>query len=381
MISGWDEVRARRLDRSSLVGRAGTDELVGVARAVCGVQAQVQGSAELQLAARVDGLTQSDVRDALWERRALVKTWTVRGTLHVHPAEEAPLWFAARRAVVGGSEAELPAWRDPDGVIHPPLSRDDVTAVREAVRDALDGRCLLRDELIQEVAKHLGPAVRGRLLSGFAFFFHEICQGPPRGGNVTFVRPDQWLEDWREVDEQEALAQVCKRFVTTYGPTRATDFRGWFAGGAFTAADAQSLFDSLGPELEAVDIDGRTRYVLAGDTSVPDPASSVRMLPEYDAYVMGFREREQLVPEAVKEQIRQHGRGRFEGAAAVPLLLIDGVGAGIWTRKKRGTRIDLHVQLARNLSRAQRNELDHEVERIGAFLGLDPALTVERARS
>jgi winged helix DNA-binding protein len=92
---GWDEVRARRLARSSLGTPAAAGELVAVAGALCGVHAQVQASAEVQVAARLDGVVQADVREALWERRALVKAWTVRGTLHVHPAEELPLWLAA----------------------------------------------------------------------------------------------------------------------------------------------------------------------------------------------------------------------------------------------------------------------------------------------
>lgn len=84
----WDEVRSRRLARSHLVERAPADRLVEVVRDVCGIHAQVMGSAELQLAARVEGIGQADVREALWERRELVKTWTLRGTLHIHPADE-----------------------------------------------------------------------------------------------------------------------------------------------------------------------------------------------------------------------------------------------------------------------------------------------------
>ena len=99
----WDEVRARRLARSSLVDRAGADRLIEIARELGGVHAQVQASAELQLAVRVDGITQADVRDTLWERRTLVKAWTLRGTLHLHPADEVPLWYAAKRAAVGSS--------------------------------------------------------------------------------------------------------------------------------------------------------------------------------------------------------------------------------------------------------------------------------------
>lgn len=50
-------MRSRRLERSYLAARAGVAELVTVAHDLCGVHAQVQSSAELQLAVRVDGLT------------------------------------------------------------------------------------------------------------------------------------------------------------------------------------------------------------------------------------------------------------------------------------------------------------------------------------
>ena len=61
-----------RLARSHLVERAPADRLVAVVRDTCGIHAQVMGSAELQLAARVDGITRADVGAALWERRELV---------------------------------------------------------------------------------------------------------------------------------------------------------------------------------------------------------------------------------------------------------------------------------------------------------------------
>jgi len=217
MVSAsWDEVRARRLERCSLIERARADQLVRVVRDLGGVHAQVQASAELQLAVRVDEITQADVREALWERRVLVKAWTRRGTLHLHPAGELALWYAARRALVDASaddHLELEAWRDPAGVLHAALGRDDVEAIRAAVWDALDGRCLLRDELAEEVVKRVGPGPRQRLLSGFAFFLDELCQGPPQGAKVTFVRPDQWVDGWQEVREQDALVEVCRRFL------------------------------------------------------------------------------------------------------------------------------------------------------------------------
>jgi hypothetical protein len=376
----WDEVRARRLARSCLTDRAPAERLVDVARDLGGVHAQVQASAELQLAMRVDGIGQNDVKEALWERRLLVKGWTLRGTLHLHPAAELPLWHAARRAVVAApadDPGELAPWRDPDGVLHPEVGRDEVKAIRAAVWEALDGRCLLREELAKEVVRRVGPRHEERLRSGFAFFLAELCQGPPQGAKVTFARPDQWIDGWREVEEKPALAEVARRYLHTYGPARPTDFREWFSSRAFSAGEAQSLFDSLAGELEEIEVEGHRAYVTAGDTAFPTIKPSLLLLPEYDVYVMGFRERAHLIPEVVREQIAAHGRGRYEGPAGVRLVIVDGVAAGLWARKKRGKRIELRVIPAVKLTRPQRAELDAEAERIGAFTGLEPVLLGE----
>ena len=374
----WVEVRARRVARSSLAHAVGADRLVGVAHDVGGVHAQVQASAELQLAVRVDGITQADVRDALWERRALVKAWTLRGTLHLHPANELALWFAARRAVARASSLDVEAleeWRDPAGVLHPRLGADDANAIRAAVWDALDGRCLLREEIAEDVVKHVGPGPRQRLLSGFGFFLDELCQGPPQGTKVTFVRPDQWIDGWQEVDEQGALLEVCRQYLRTYGPARPGDFREWFGGRAFKPAHVTAVFDSLRNELEEIDVEGHRAYVLAGDTVFPSLEPRLRLLPEYDVYIMGFREREHLVPKAVREQLAAHPRGRYEGPAGVRFVIVDGVPAGLWERKKRSKRIDLQIAPTRRLTKAQCAELDAETERIGTFLGLEPVVT------
>jgi hypothetical protein len=372
---GWDEVRARRLARSSLSERSSSDRLVEVVGNLCGVHAQVQASAELQLANRVDGVTQDDVRAALWDERTLVKAWTVRGTLHLHPAGELALWLAARRAVLGPTQQGLPGWRDPAGATHPALDPSEVEAVRAAVWDALDGRCLRRDELVDEVVQRVGPAPRERLRSGFAFFLDELCQGPPQGSRITLARPDQWIAGWQPVDDEpEALREVCRRFLRTYGPARPSDFREWTGSSAFKVADAAALFDELG--LDEVDVDGRRCFVLAGDTSFPELTSTVRLLPEYDVYVMGFRERDELVPAPVRELIASHGRGRYEGPAGTRLVVVDGIAAGLWDRRKRGKRIELDVRLALRLPKPGTAALQREAERLGSFLGLEPVLRV-----
>lgn len=350
-------MRARRLARSALTQRSRA--LVDVARQAGGIHAQVQASAELQLASRVDGVTQQDVRDALWRDRTLVKAWTLRGTLHLHPAEELPLWLAAR-----ARREELDEWRDPAGVLHAAVGADEVRELRAAVWAAFSGEPLLRDELVERVVRSVGKRHQGRLRSGFAFFTDELCQGPPQGNRITLVRPDQWLGKWKPVGRTKAVREILRRFLYAYGPARPADFRAWFG--------ADVPFDSVG--VDEVDVEGHRAFVLAGDTDFPEPGEkSVRLLPEYDVYVMGFREREHLVPERVREQVASHGRGRYEGPAGVRFLLVDGVAAGLWERKKSAKRLEVAVAAAGRVNRAA---LKLEVERFGAFLGVEPVLTV-----
>ena len=356
----WEQVRARRLARSYLTERS--SNLVEVMRRVGGIHAQVQASAELQLAARVDGVTQQDVRDALWRDRKLVKAWTLRGTLHLHPADELALWLSARRAL-STERTELEAWTDPNGLQHPAVTAKELAALQAAVWHAFDGGPLLREELAAKVVHSVGKKHAGRLRSGFAFFTDQLVQGPPQGNKITLARPDQWLERWETVDARTALREVLRRYLWAYGPARPADVREWFGDVSFDVLD-----------VEGVDVEGHHAYVLAGDTDFPDLQKSVRLLPEYDVYVMGFREREHLVPERVREQVAAHGRGRYEGPAGVRFLLVDGVTAGLWQRKKLAKRIELTVTPARRFRRA---ELEREVERYATFLGVEPVLRIE----
>ena len=150
----WDEVRASRVSRSHLAERAPAAQLVEVVRGVCGIHAQVMGSAELQLAARVERIAQADVREALWTRRELAKTWTTRGTLYIHPADELALWTAARRAVEQPGRVDLVP----------------------AIGDTLRGRPpLTREQLADGVLERMPSAPRDELVSGWGFHVSDAA--------------------------------------------------------------------------------------------------------------------------------------------------------------------------------------------------------------
>src|SRR5918997_5926377 len=150
----WPEVLAWRLTRQHLDRRAPRGEALEVVSHVCGLHAQVMSSAELTLWARVDDLEPDAVQKALWEERSLVKTWAMRGTLHLLPAAELPIW-------VGAQGVLKPRYHAPSWLRYFGLTREEAEALIAAIPEALDRRMLTRAELAQEVGRLVGSEELG----------------------------------------------------------------------------------------------------------------------------------------------------------------------------------------------------------------------------
>lgn len=368
----WNVARARRLVRSHLVTPARRSRLIEVVRAVCGLQAQLLSAAELALSARVIGITKETVRDALWVKRTLVRAWTVRGTIHVIPADDLPLYMAAL-----GTRRY---WESEEWLARQELTAKDAAAIFETVIGAVGDTGSTRAEIADAVVGRLGKKFRRQIASMWgdllapAMYMGKLCFGPTVGPNVTFVRADRWIGKWPRVDPEEAWRELARRFLRAYGPTPLEGVGRWFG---LDPAAALALLRSLGDEATALNIDGRDAWILATDRAVPrGRAPSARLLAQYDCYVIGSHPRETVIAEPARMLIRSYKRGRFEGAVGVPVLLLDGIVSGVWDRRERGGRIELTVQPAVELSSTQRRGVAAEAVRIGRFLGREAVLSL-----
>ena len=92
----WYQVHAWRMTQHGLSPRFSSQDVVGAVTRTAGIQAQVMSAAELALCTRVEGFAPHDVQSAIFQDRTLVKTWAMRGTLHLLSARELPLYVAAR---------------------------------------------------------------------------------------------------------------------------------------------------------------------------------------------------------------------------------------------------------------------------------------------
>ena len=224
---GWAQVIAWRAARHHLVERAPAKAMLEVVADIAGLHAQVMSSAELTLATRVDDLAPDAVRHALWEERSLVKTWAMRGTLHLLPAAELPMWQAAlstRRLWESG------AWQRGFGVTLAELER-----LNQAVAQALDGQLLTREELAARVGELTGsPALGDKLRESWGALLKPaaalglLCFAPSKGQQVRFTSPGSWLGGWAARDPEEAMDEVTRRFLAASGPVTREDFARWW---------------------------------------------------------------------------------------------------------------------------------------------------------
>ena len=361
----WEQVAAWRMQAQGLVERAPASAWLSVVERVCGLHAQVMSSAELTLHARVDGLPPDAVSSALWSDRSLVKTWAMRGTLHLLPSEEYPLW----RAALGQFEHyRRDGWLRGWGV-----TREEMETLIDGVAVALDGDPLTREALGAEIERvtgsaHIGEIVRGSWGSMLkpAAYEGKLCFGPSEGQKVTFTRPDAWLSvPDTPRDSESALREVTRRFLAANGPATRGDYARWWG---VTPAKAGRRILDLGDESESVEVDGEPRFMLAGasaETAACAPAGVVRLVPAFDQYVVGATlHAGSLLP---SEDLRARVY-RAQGWLS-PVLLVDGRMEGLWRFERKGRRIAIAIEPFRPQGAEVRAAAEAEAERIASFLG------------
>ncbi|MFC9128921.1 winged helix DNA-binding domain-containing protein [Streptomyces sp. NPDC057099] len=368
----WDAASARRAERQFLARPAGSGTPVAeVVGAMAGAHAQVLSAAEVSVGVRTAGLTRADVRTALWDDRSLIKTYGPRGTVHLLPARELPLWSAALTAVPTGPSPFPPDVR---------LTEEQAGQIVTAIGDALDGRYLTLDELTEEIVARTGPWAGDRVMPAFqdlwprwrqvmhrAGWAGTLCFGPNRGRKATYTRPP------RAESVPDALGTFVRRYLHAYGPATPRHFAKWLAA---PPGWATTLFGELAAagRIEEVDFEGTPAWVAAGDTDFPDgPARGVRLLPYFDAYVIAGQPRERLFPgEAYRRALAGGQAGNY------PVLLVDGVAAGVWHQRRRGRRTTVTVEPLVRLTARQERELGEQAERVGEVLEATAELVVGR---
>jgi hypothetical protein len=314
---------------------------------------------------RLEKAQRTDIRAALWEEHSLVKTYGPRGTVHLLAAQDLPLWSGALSATSAGQDPKI---------TNKLLASEQAEAVIEAIALILEDAELTVDELTEALVERLGPWAgepvmpaftemwpRWRAVQGTAAVRGRMCFAPNRGRKVTYTNPRRWLPGFQPAGEKTALSWLVRSYLYAYGPATPQQFAQWLA---MPGTWANSLFASLSSQLEQVEVEGNLAWVAAGDIhTAPNPPQSVRLLPYFDAYIVGCHPRERLYPGEAATRAIPSGQ-----AGVLPVLLIDGRVAGVWNQRRSGRTIGITVEAFGELSAAQRGEIDIQVQRIGEIL-------------
>src|SRR3989441_3060639 len=253
------QVSSSRLHRHNLALRVRRGRLAGVVGDVCGVKAQVTAMARIALWARLRELTFDDVEQALVRKRTIVKTWSMRGALHLLASKDLLLYLG------GLMPTRLP--REQRWIRGAGLKEEETTAM---ILDALKDGPVTRAQLVRFLAKKLGTKTKDWFDGGWgretvgsntswqlvrpAVIRGLVCFGPSNGQEITFTRVDEWLRNPRSrAAEDGAEEALVRRYLGSFGPADAKDFKAW--SGVLTR-QITPIFERLRDELVEADVDG-----------------------------------------------------------------------------------------------------------------------------
>src|SRR5205085_11913513 len=181
--------------------------------------------------------------------------------------------------------------------------------------------------------------------SGLAAF------GPDIGGNTALVAREDWLGKPGPHDRDAALRDLARRYFAAFGPATEADFAGW-AG--LPLRDVRAGMSAIASELREVRIGDVPAWL--PKTGAPRARSGVlRLLPAFDTYLMGHRERDFIAPPK-RWKVVMPGGGILK-----PAIVVDGAAVGIWAPRRQGGRLKIELHPFGRLDAAVREAVEAEV--------------------
>jgi hypothetical protein len=326
------------------------------------VQAQDYLGSLWAIGQRMRAATEAKV-EAAETRRAIVRLWPMRGTLHFVAAADVR-WMTQLLAprVIARNAARIAREVGVDSRIVA-RSRDVVT------RTLAGGRRLERTALYEALeARRIGTgSSRGLHILGWLAQEGTICLAGREGKQHTFALLDEWIPKAAALEREAALAELATRYFTSHGPATLRDLM-WWAG--LTAADAQAAIDGAKHSLAREMLDGVAFWRGAPSarrrSDTGHRGTSVSLLPAFDEYTVAYHERALLADTAASKM-----------ALLSPAILVDGKVAGHWARKLGKREVTVMARLHRKLTRTESAALQEAARSYGSFVGLETRLLVK----
>ena len=326
--------------------------VVGTVQRMLALQAQDLAGALWSVGLRSPGSTLADVEAAI-AAREVVRSWPMRGTLHLVPARDLG-WMLSLTAdrMVRGTEGR----RRDLGISHA-----DIELARETARSRLGGgRSLSRDALLAafDLAGVSTSGQRGYHLLSHLGITGTLVFAVPEAKQQSFALLDEWVPEPRVLEREQALGEFALRYFTGHGPATVRDFAWW---SSLTLADARRGLAVARDGLEEL-VTGDTSYFHAPDAV--DAGRGVHALPGFDEYLLGYQDRSAPLAGGPLELVAPGKNGLF-----LSTIVVDGEVVGTWRRTLGARGVSVQTHPFRPLGAAGERRLEAALGRYAAFLG------------
>jgi hypothetical protein len=352
------EVAARRLAAQQIARHQHADAGALVA-SLGAIQAQDYAGSRWALGLRVGGRRPGEptiaraVADGTVIRMHVLRwTWQLVAPADLHWM----LSLVAPRLHAGAAGRHLQL-----GLDAPALRRSEAALARALRR----GNHLTRAE-VAAALRDAGVDVEGPRLShilGHAELSALICSGSPRGHQPTYALLEGRAPPPRApLSRTEALAELARRYFRGRGPATLADFV-WWSG--LTMSDARAALATVESELACETFAGAKTW-RAPRAPQPTAASvaSAYLLPPFDEYLVGYRDRSAVLSE---RYVRRINAG---GGLLAPCIVLGGRVVGTWRRVFDRAGVTVTLAPFQPLRRADRERVEEAAERYAAFLDL-----------
>lgn len=359
------DVAARRLRTQRLTGErfATADEAVGWLAAV---QSQDYAGAKWALGQRVAGLTDRDT-DRLYDAGAILRTHVLRPTWHFVLPDDVRWLLDLTAPRVRMRLTPMDGRLETDG----PLRARSQRAMERALGD---GHHLTRAELGAALERAGIPATGMRLghLVMYAELDGLIVSGARRGRQHTYALLAERAPHARRLTREEALGELALRYFRSHGPAQPQDFA-WWSG--LTIADARRGLALAGSALVEERVVGRSYWTDPHAPPPADEAPAVHLLPNYDEFLVAYRDRSDALDPA-----RGLDTTPFPGGSVLAhVVVLRGQVWGCWRRRAEARQTVVALGPLDVLDPDETVALERAAEDLGRFLGapvvVEPAPT------
>jgi len=362
-----DQARRLRVRAQRLTGERPV-RVSDVVRAVFAVPAQDLRASRLAIRPRSVGLDLQAVIRACNEERSVVRTWAMRGTLHMVSAEDVTWLVAWLGPLVAAADSRRRLQ----------LGLDDHLLQRalRAMRSVLaTSGPLARADLVAHLARRGVKIDRASNAAAHLCLFAAaqglICRGPDRPDDEpTYVLLEEWVGGHRQGRPKDALAELARRYLAAYGPARPNDLAAW-AG--IPVVQASSGFDLVASQLVEVEVSGQPHWMLADRQADAldgqrGKKPAVHLLGAFDPYLLGYAARDLALSPAFARRVQAGGGWIHQ------VVMVDGRVVGTWRQERTTTGLGVEVQPFEALDASLLPLLEAETRDLGRFLGAHAVL-------